>query len=109
MGTLNIAHVRLACDGNLVEVLGAADDERMLDHVVLRERACEHGAELGRGNAVDDPARPGGVGERAEEVDEPSVRERPADGREGRKEWVVVGREEEVEVRVLRRWVVCVS
>ena len=77
----------------------------MLDRVVVRERACKHRVELGRGDAEDDPAQTGGVDERAEGVDERAVRERPADGREER---VVVGHEEEVEVWVLRCCDVCV-
>ena len=50
--TLHLPHIRLARDGDLVEVL---------DRVVVHERMCEHGAELGRGAAENDLDRPGGL------------------------------------------------
>jgi hypothetical protein len=74
----------------------------MLDRVVARERRSEHGAERGPRDAEDHPGRPRGVHERAEQVEQRAVRERPADRCERREERVVVGCEEEVEVWVLR-------
>ena len=104
----HLPHVRVARDGDLVEVLGAAYDERMLDRGVARERVGEHGPERGRRDAEDHPARPRGVDERADEVEQRAVGERAADGRERREERVVVWGEEEGEVRVLGCGDVCV-
>jgi len=100
--------VRVARNGDLVEVLGAADDERMLDRVVLRERLGKHGSELRRCDAEDHPTRSRWVHEWAQEVQKRAVGERLADRRKRREERVVVRREEEIEVRVLGCWDVCV-
>ena len=104
----HLPHVRLARNGDLVKVLGAAHDERVLDRGVAGEGAGEDGAELGVRDTEDEAARSGGVDERAEEVEEGAVREGAADGGERGEARVVVGREEEGEVRVLRGWDVCV-
>jgi len=101
-GALDLPHVRIACDGDLVEVLGAAHDERVLDGSVAGEGVREHGTELGARDADDEAGGARGVHERAEEVEERAVGERAAERAERGETGVVVWREEEVEVRVLR-------
>ncbi len=97
---VDLDHARRPRRAQLVEPVGARDDERPA-RAEPRERARDHLEEGGVGDADDLPRRAGGVRQRAEEVEDRAHGELLAHGDDEAGRAVVRGREHEAEADLL--------